>query len=383
MKIALVSLRFDAPGGVETNVREVARGLQAGGDEVRVFASDLYDEDRWERRSDFPPEVDGIPVARFPVFRRLVPGLSMPLCPGLMPALSASGADIIHAHSHRYGHVLQAAAVSRRRGIPFVVSTHYHPADRRESAMKRGLLRCQDVLFGMAAYRRADAIVVETELEGRLVAQFARPERIRVIPPGVDLEGWRSDPPTAPPPNLPKEFLLFAGRVASNKGLPVLVEALARIPESERLPLVIMGPDWGERARLEALAERLGVRAWVQFLGHVPGAARHREVFRRARLFVLPSEWEAFGLVLLESMAAGVPVIASAVGGVPEVLEDGKDGVLVPYGDVDALAREIRSLLKDEGRRRQLSAAGTARVRELTWARCVERHRALYREIVA
>ena len=381
MKVALVTLRFDAPGGVETNVREVARGLRSGGDEVRVFASDLFDEDRWERRSDFPPVVDGIPVSRFPVYRRLVPGLSMPLSPGLIPALSASGAEVIHAHSHRYGHVLQAAAVARRRRIPLVISTHYHPADRREPALKRGLLRCQDVFFGMAAYRDADALVVETELEGRLVAEFAPAQRIRVIPPGVDLESWLNDAPVAPPPGLPSSYLLFAGRIASNKGLPILVEALVRIPETERIPLVLMGPDWGERARLEALADRLGVGRWVRFLGPIPDPAVRRAVYRGARLFVLPSEWEAFGLVLLEAMAAGVPIIASAVGGVPEVLEGGRSGVLVPYGGVDALAEAIRALLTDETRRRSLILAATERVAGLTWAKCVERHRALYRGI--
>ncbi|MCI4340735.1 MAG: glycosyltransferase family 4 protein, partial [Thermoplasmata archaeon] len=259
MKIALVSLRFDAPGGVEQNVREVAKGLHLAGEEVRVYASDLYSEDPWERRGDFAPVVDGVPVERFPVHRRMIPGLSMPLWTGLIPSLSGSGASVIHAHSHRYGHVLQAAAVARRTGTPLVVSTHYHPADRREPARKRAMLRVQDHLFGMTAYRTAAALVVETELEARLVAEFAPRGSIRTIPPGVDLEEWAHPESDAPPPGLPDGFLLYAGRVASNKGLDVLVRAIAHLPAPDRPPVVVMGPDWGERARLETLAGSLGV----------------------------------------------------------------------------------------------------------------------------
>ncbi|HUI38645.1 MAG TPA: glycosyltransferase, partial [Thermoplasmata archaeon] len=87
MRIAQVAFRFDAPGGVETTVRELARRLQAAGDAVEVYASDLYDEARWERRA-FPPEVEGIPVHRFRAHRRLLPGLTLPMLVGLVDALA-------------------------------------------------------------------------------------------------------------------------------------------------------------------------------------------------------------------------------------------------------------------------------------------------------
>ena len=380
MKIVLVSLRFDAPGGVEQNVREVAKGLRAAGEEVTVYASDLYAEDRWERRSNFAPVVDGVPVERFPVYKRLIPGLTMPLWTGLVPALSRSGASIIHAHSHRYGHVLQAAAVSRSTGIPLVVSTHYHPADRRESSLKRGALRIQDHLFGMTAYRVASALVVESDLEARLVAEFAPRAAIRKIPPGVDLSEWAHpiDDPTVE--GLPKGFLLYAGRVASNKGLAGLLKAVAQLPAADRPPIVLLGPDWGERAHLEALARTLGIQDHVTFLGRLDRPA-YRSVFRAARAFVLPSEWEAFGLVLLEAMAADLPIVATGVGGVPEVLEQGRSGIVVPHGDLAALAEAVRTVLHDEARRTALVRAGRERVAGLTWQKCVERHLALYREL--
>ena len=382
MKVAHVLLRFDAPGGVETNVREVTRRLRAAGDDVEVFASDLFDEGRWERRTGYAPAVDGVPVHRFPVRKRLVPGLTMPMMVGLIDALADSGAEVIHAHSHRYGHVLQAAAVAERLEVPLVVSTHYHPADRREPSLKRGLLRVQDVVFGMTAYRIARAIVVQTDREADVVGDFAPRRKLRTIPPGIDLAAWSTpESDRADALGLPPEYFLFVGRVAPNKGLPTLLDALARLDRTARRPLVLMGRDWGERPRLESQAHALGLDGEVQFLGHVDSSAAYRGVIRGARALVLPSEWEAFGLVLLEAMAAGTPIIATGVGGVPDVLDSGRAGRLVPYGDPDRLAAALRSVVEDSRETERLRAAGRERVLGFDWSVSVDRHRSLYREL--
>lgn len=383
MRVVHVSLRFDAPGGVETNVREITRRLRSAGDDVQVFASDLYDEGQWERRATFRAEVDGVPVRRFPIRRKLIPGLTMPTMIGLVDALAESGADVIHAHSHRYGHVLEAAAVAERRGIPLVVSTHYHPADRREPSVKRGLLRVQDVGFGATAYRVARALVVESAHEAALVGEFAPADRIQVIPPGIDLAEWaspQSDPPV--PPQLPSDYFLFVGRVARSKGLPTLLDALARIAPPDRRSVVLMGQDWGTRSFLEARARSLGIAESVRFLGHVAEPGEYRAIVRGARALVLPSEYEAFGLVLLEAMAAGTPIVATAVGGVPEVVDGERAGRLVPFGDPTALADALRAVTDDaEGTARRVRAA-RERVRSYDWAVATEHHRALYREVV-
>lgn len=384
MRVAQVSLRFDSPGGVETTVREISRGLRAAGDDAHVYASDLVDEPAWRRGDAFRPSVDGIPVHRFRAIRRSVmPRLSLPMMVGLVDALADSRADVIHAHSHRYGHVLQAAAVARRRSIPLVVSTHYHPADRREPPLKRGLLRVEDAVFGMTAYRHAAALIVETELEARLVREFAPPDRIRVIPPGIDLAEW-ADPAgdRAPPVPLPEQYFLFTGRIASNKGLPFLLDALARVPAGERLPLVLMGPEWGERGALEEQARRLGLAGEIRWLVPGPDRPEWRFAVRRATAVVLPSEWEAFGIVLLEAMAAGTPVIATEIGGMPEVLEGGRSGRLVPYGIPDRLAEALRAVLGDPETTHRLTARGRERAAAFSWTEAVRRHRDLYRELL-
>lgn len=382
MKIAQVTLRYDSPGGVETTVQQLCQGLRSGGEEVEVFAGDLVDESGWVRRRDFPPTVGGIPVHRFPAVKQPVPGLSLPYLAGLRDALAESRPDLIHAHSHRYGHVLQATSIARRKNIPLVISTHYHPADRREPPLKRRLLRLEDYLFGFASYRRADALVVESELERSLVRAFAFGGPIHVIPPGIDLREWEgTNADRIAGLSVPDAYFLFVGRIAPNKGLPLLLDALARLPPAERSPLVVVGPDWGERTSLEAQSRRLGIEREVHWLGPIPTGSVYRAIVRRAQSLVLPSEWEAFGLVLLDAMAAHTPIVATAVGAVPEVLEQGRAGRLVPYGDPSALAAALADVREHPGRTRELVGYGAERVRQFDWPVAVERHRTLYREI--
>jgi alpha-maltose-1-phosphate synthase len=382
VKVAIITLRFASPGGVETNVHEVARRLIAAGDDTRVYASDLFDEGQWQRRTDFPAVYDGIPVEWFTVRKKLIPGLTLPMMVGLVDALGSSGTSVIHAHSHRYGHVLESAAVAERTGIPLVVSMHYHPADRRETPWRRGLLRVQDMGFGATAYRVARALVVETEHEAELVREFAPADRIRIIPPGITLSEWaRPEEDRLPDTPLPEGYFLFAGRIASNKGLPGLFDAVARMEPAHRPPLVLMGHDWGERPALEAQARRLGIADRVQFLGHVRDPREYRGVMRHARAFVLPSEYEAFGIVLLEAMVAGTPIVATAVGGVPEVLLHGQVGRLVEYDDADALARAMRDVTSDPDGTAERVRKGRERVRAFDWSSAVEQTRELYREV--
>jgi alpha-maltose-1-phosphate synthase len=295
--------------------------------------------------------------------------------------------DLIHAHSHRYGHVLESAAEARKLGVPWVATAHYHPARLDQSGLHHSLLRVQDLLFGATVYRSADAVIAITEQERHLLAEFIPPKRIRVIPHGIDLAEWNSsqggDAPVIGLPALPPRYLLYTGRIAQNKGLPLLLDALARIPPSERIPAVIMGRDWGMRPQLELQARRLGIEKDLVWLGYVEDPAVYRAVFRHAAAFTFPSEWEAFGLVLLEAMAAGVPIVATAVGGVPEVLDGGRAGRLVPYGDSETLAAGIRDVLGSPERSAELVAAGHRRVRSYSWDRVIEDHLALYRELAA
>lgn len=376
-----MTLRVDAPGGVETEVRAVAPALVRLGDEVTIYASDLYDEGRWDRRPTWPPTLDGVPVKRFGVAKRLIPGLTLPLMTGLMRTLAEDDPDVILAHSHRYGHVLESGAVSNSRGIPLAITTHYHPADPGEPWYKAMLLRAQDHVFGMTVYRVADSIVIQTERERAQLSEFAPSYKLDKIPPGIHVAAWDHPEADRPPPGLPSDYLLFAGRIARNKGVDRLFEAYAKIPSAGRPALVLIGADSGMKASLVERAERLGIGSQIMWIPHLEDERQYRAIYRGARAFVLPSEYEAFGMVLLDAMAAGIPIVATAVGGVPEVLEQGKVGRLVPWGDPQALADAIQQTLNDPTGGAAYLAEGRRRVRDFDWGEIARGYRAVFRRI--
>ncbi|MHB8351331.1 MAG: glycosyltransferase family 4 protein [Thermoplasmata archaeon] len=385
MRIAMVVLRFDAPGGVETTARQLVHGYRARGHEVEIFASDLYDEGRWDRRSEFAAEFEGMPVHRFPVYRRLLPHVTFVTMPGLMTALVRYHPDVIEAHSHRYGHVLQSAAVSLATGIPLVIGTHFHPADVRASWYDKGLLRAQDHAFGMTAYRVAGALIVETRTEAEQIADVAPRGKIRIVEPGLELDEWlgeEAEPTGQYLDRLPPRFWLYAGRIAENKGLEFLLEAYARVAPADRAPLVLMGKDWGEGPRLAEQARRLGIEDALTWLGHVPSRQEYRAVFRRSEALLLPSEYEAFGFVLMEAMAVGRPIIATRVGAVPEVLEEGRIGELVRFGDVPGLVAALTRLAREPGLWEERIRRGRVRVKDLSVEKMVDGHLAVYRELL-
>jgi glycosyltransferase involved in cell wall biosynthesis len=151
--------------------------------------------------------------------------------------------------------------------------------------------------------------------------------------------------------------LAFAGRLTAQKALEVALEALARVDD---VTLLIAG-EGDRRTALEAKTVELGLGSRVRFLGAVP-RERIVELFRAADATILSSSWENFPHTVVESLAAGTPVLATATGGVAEVVRDGENGLLVPSGDPEALAEAIRRYLGDGDLRERLRAAAASSV---------------------
>lgn len=193
--------------------------------------------------------------------------------------------------------------------------------------------------------------------------------RVRTIYNGIDLSRFR---PGAESRGWAGEIrIVTIANLAPEKGIHHLIGAVARLPD-EDVRLVVVG-DGVEAERLQLLASMLGIGARTEFLGLRDDVA---ELLRDADVFVHPAVWaEAFGLTIVEAMASGCPVVASHVGAIPELVEDGVSGLLVPLGDEVALADALRRLLRDPaaqarlGRNAKRRAAG-----RFTLAACVERH---------
>lgn len=241
-------------------------------------------------------------------------------------------------------------------------------------------------LFLPLSVKRAAGIVVPSEVTRRdLVSQVpAAAGKVRVIPLGLD-DAFRAPHDDAAVAamratcGLGAPFILCVARQEPKKNIPVLLEAFALLKRETGLPhrLVLVGADaWGTRA-VSARIRALGLADAVVRPGFVP-ADELPLVYAAADLFVFPSLYEGFGLPPLEAMAAGVPVVASTRGALPEVLGDA--AVLCDPLDVAGLARSMRRALEDKELRATLRAKGRARAALYTWERCAAATESFYRE---
>jgi glycosyltransferase involved in cell wall biosynthesis len=244
-------------------------------------------------------------------------------------------ADIVHAHSAKAGYLGRVAALLTGASRRTVFTPHawsWWAADGTEAALYRS--------FERAAARACARLIVVSDDERRagLEAGVGRPEQYRVILNGVDLDRF-----AAPRQPIPGRILAL-GRLSPQKRPDLAVEAFARVherlPQSELL-LAGRGP---EEARVRELATRLGVEGAVRILGPREDVA---ELLATASCLVLSSDYEGCPLSVLEAMAAGVPVVATRVGGLPELIDHGRTGLLVDPGRPEALAEGIVSLLSD------------------------------------
>jgi glycosyltransferase involved in cell wall biosynthesis len=188
------------------------------------------------------------------------------------------------------------------------------------------------------------------------------PARLSVLPnPAPDVPALPSREELRSELQLEGSTLAFAGRLGPQKSLEIALEAVARVPD---VTLAVAG-DGPDREALERRAHELGLDGRVRFLGAVP-RDRVLRLFRAADASLLSSSWENLPHTVLEALAVGSPVISTAVGGVPEVVRDGENGLLVPPGDAGALAEAIRRFFGDGELRRRLAEAASASVESYT-----------------
>jgi glycosyltransferase involved in cell wall biosynthesis len=226
--------------------------------------------------------------------------------------------------------------------------------------------------------RRARMVIAITEaLRGFLVDRVGLPAaKVVTVPYGLDElpAGWGPNPPLELPSGA--RVLLACARLVEQKGLDTAVRALPDVLSNHPDAVLVIAGEGPERARLEALMASLGVTGSIRLLGRAGDVA---SLYRRAELLVHPARWEGFGLVLLEAMLAGLPIAASRVSSVPEIVLDGETGVLVPPDDPGALTAALDRLLADDALRRRLGEAGQRRARTaFTVARMARRTAEVY-----
>lgn len=375
MRIALLPSAYaPAVGGIEELTRRLADRLQSGGDEVEVWTI------RHPATLPAKEMLDGVSVRRFtmplPAGR---PGHMAHFAATVGPAFQAASLacaqyrpDLLHVQGFSANGVY-AAAVARRRHLPLVITLQGETVMDDNDIYERSLsLR----VALRIALRRADAVTANSQFVlNDTVRRFGlAPGRGVVIPNGVELSG------DAPGQHLDlpfERFVLGLGRVVPKKGFDLLLEAFSRLAaDHPDVGLVIAG-DGRARPELVHRAAALGLAHRV----HLPGSLDRGGVawaMANAALFVLPSRVEPFGIVVLEALRAGRPVVVSRHGGAPEIVRHGREGLVVDPFDAAALAGAISRLLDSPEEAADLADAGRARVAEFSWERVAANYRDTY-----
>jgi len=361
-----------APGGAETVVKAYSEGLLAKGHKVEVVTTDLYTETPFVKKK-MPSEVGGVPVSRHSAFT--VSGEAhYVLAPGMVKSFLSKKADIIHTHSYGYFQNHAGWIREKLQSTPWVVTPHFHPSWSMWGGAKRRTLRdFYDSKIGKSTMESADLITCVSKHErDMLISEIGIDHNnIKIIYNGIHWDDWQE----VPDPNIFRDkypeitdkFVLFAGRLATNKGLSDLIKAMSILDYNDS-DLVLMGADMGLSNDLKKEAKSMNVRTHI--IGHVDDIL-YRSALSAAEVMVLPSEYEAFGIVLLEAAAAETPVIGTRVGGIPEAMSDGENGFLVDYKNPNMLAERLSELLADENLCKRMGENGREFSSDFSWSSIV------------
>jgi glycosyltransferase involved in cell wall biosynthesis len=331
-------------GGLFRHVRDLARGQQARGHDVGMLCDSTTGGEGAARLLAEANAFCSLGITRIPVSR--LPGIGD--LSGITQTIAHARAvkpDIIHCHGAKGG--LYGRLAARRLGLPSVYTPH------------GGSLHYRWASAAGLVFLSAEWILARLGHGLHFVCDFEKQAFDAKI--GIGGKPWRivhnglwPEECTPVPPDADAADVLYIGELRSLKGVDVLIDALAIAARSRQITACLVG-DGAEEAAFKAQAAAAAIGGAIQFAGRLPAA----EAFRRGRLLVMPSRAESFPYVVLEACAAGVPIIASRVGGIPEILSDDR---LVPPGDAAALATCLNSALTQPATMAAQAAANRQRV---------------------
>lgn len=399
MRVALVSEHADplaAVGGVDAggqnvHVAALATHLARRGHEVVVYT-----------RRDHLAKASPVEMGPGVVVDYVEAGPPSPVAKDdLYPYMGAFSSELLArwrrwrphvAHAHFWMSGVATLQAARAIGVPVVQTFHALGVVKRRhqgAADTSPPMRCAVEAALAAGVERIVASCADEA--GELAALGADASKVRVVPCGVDLERFCTTGAVAerscggPNRGLPRARILSVGRLVPRKGVAEVIEALAELAgrDPADTELLVAGGPGPEAENLRQLAGRLGVAERVVMLGQID---HHRlpALLRSADVVVCTPWYEPFGMVPLEAMACGVPVVASAVGGLLDTVVDGVTGLHVPPRQPDALAGALRRLLREPSWAARLGAAGAERAASrYGWPAVAAEHEQVYLEVVA
>jgi glycosyltransferase involved in cell wall biosynthesis len=374
-------------GGPLYNTITLSRHYVREGHQVTVYTTNAVSVKQFSKNISAVEEMFGVTVKRFPVITK-VGGYW--INPSIYHALLKDSFDIIHSQCLRCFQTDVAAHISKKTGKPLIIAAHgslgsiFSP---KLSAKQKAMHALHDFLdkknIGIAK-----KLIAVNEFEKSTYMRYnVNEEKIDVIPLGLDVSEFEQDTI-----DFRKKFgigeeeiiVLYVGRYNYVKGLNTLIKAFAQVvsrnPSRVDLRLVLIGKDDGYYNELVDLVGTSNASDRIVVLENQP-----REVIISAYvacdIFVIPSHFDTFPVTMLEALSCGKALIASKVGGIPEVIEHDRNGVLVEARNVESLASSMEELIRDESKRLSLGGRGRAMVKNYDISRIAARTLQLYSQL--
>jgi glycogen synthase len=292
--------------------------------------------------------------------------------------------DIVHSHTW-YG-AMSGFMAKVLYNVPYVATVHSLEPLRPWKEEQLGRSYHLTSWVEKIALENADRIVaVSTHSRKEILDLFnVDPKRVVVIYNGIDLDVWR--PSTAVSTRkaygIDGPYILFVGRTTRQKGMVHLIDAMKHVDPGVRLVCCTSAPDTA--AVEEEIAARVALEPRCLWINTMLREEQYIELYSHASVFACPSVYEPFGIINLEAMACETPVVASAVGGIQEVVVPGETGYLVPAADPVALATRLNEVLRDPALARAMGLAGRARVEQhFSWTSIAQKTKRMYEELLA
>lgn len=300
-------------------------------------------------------------------------------------AMARDPVDADVAHAHTWYADMAGLLIRMLHRVPLVVTLHSMEPLRPWKVDQLGTGYLLSTWIEKTVVEAADRVIaVSARMREDILQYFGvDPARVVVIHNGIDPERYRRTPRRDALDRLGihAPFVLFVGRITDQKGIFDLLDASDALPSGVQVVLCASAPDTPEIE--ERLRGGVAGRANLRWIGEMLPVQDVIQLYSHAAVFCCPSVYEPFGLINLEAMACQTPVVASAVGGILEVVEDGVTGLLVPPRRPHQLAAALTALLTDRGRAQAMGKAGRARVEErFSWASVAARTETLYAEAI-
>lgn len=357
MKILQLTVHYPPfLGGVETHTHEINKRLVRDGFEIELITQKEPNTSNCE-------VADGVTIHRVPFFEplKLKYGLAE-VMPHMILKMHQIDFDIVHAHA--YGFFPTWASMFSDK--PSVITTHSDPAAKIYPF--RDLLRSVPV-------RACDQVIATTDMEKRhLIRRGVKQKKITVIPNGVTLP-----PMDVPTKNLGKVILCLARLDAAHKGQDILLQAMPKVLSNVPDAKLWVAGEGNDLEKLKELTKKLKIGGSVEFKGPIDDSTKFLYL-KNCRLLCISPRTESFGLVYLEAMAYGLPIVTTSAGGIPEVVGDA--ALLVSPNDPSALGDALIQVLTDGKLADNLSKKGLERVKRFDWDLLVKKYEKIYEEII-